>query len=64
MPHHDDQAYYSKRAVDEIDHGDQAANASVAAIHYELARRYSLLAFFMNDGKLALVDGGTQKIAA
>ncbi len=39
----DDRDYYSARANDASARGSQASNPRVAAIHYELAYRYSLL---------------------
>lgn len=40
----DDHAYHAKRAEEELECGDQAVNACISAIHYELAYRHSLLA--------------------
>jgi hypothetical protein len=48
-----DLAYFSRRFVEEMDLGDQAASASIAAIHYEMAHRYSLIVR-AHDGKPAL----------
>ena len=39
-----DRSYYSSRAEQENELGEQAADPAVAAIHFELADRYSLLA--------------------
>lgn len=39
-----DRSYYACRAEQETDAGDRAMNAATAAIHFELAYRYSLLA--------------------
>ena len=44
MPHKDDHAYYSRRATEETERGHRAIDANVAAVHYELARHYSVLA--------------------
>ena len=43
MSRADDLAYFSRRFAEEMARGDQAASASIAAIHYELAHRYSLI---------------------
>ena len=43
MSRADDLAYFTRRFAEEMDRGDQAASASIAAIHYELAHRYSLI---------------------
>ncbi len=51
MSRFDDRTYYSSRADEELEHGDVAATGSVAAVHYELAYRYSMLAFEMNSGR-------------
>lgn len=40
----DDHIYFSRRYDEEIENGDHAATAIIAAIHYELAHRYSLIA--------------------
>ena len=40
----EDTEYYRHRAVAELEMADQAANANVAAIHYELAHQYAALA--------------------
>ena len=44
MSRRDDHAYYSRRTAEETVRGDRASDANVAAVHYELARRYSVLA--------------------
>lgn len=43
-----------------MERGDQAINATIAAIHYKLANRYSILAAQSGTGtaKLSLVDCG------
>ena len=43
-----DREYYADRVDQEHEIGDRAASPRVAAIHYELAYRYSLLC---NDGR-------------
>ena len=43
MSRADDLAYFSRRYAEEMARGDQAASASIAAIHYDLAHRYSLI---------------------
>lgn len=54
----DDQAYYLRRAEEEMDRGDQAIGPAIAALHYELSYRYSLLASRSDNGtpQLRLVD--------
>jgi hypothetical protein len=44
MAYQDDSAYYSNRAAKEHEHAEQAADATIAAIHNDLARRYGALA--------------------
>ncbi len=39
-----DRAYFARRALEEIERGERAASATIAAIHYDLALRYSNLA--------------------
>lgn len=39
-----DRAYFSCRAEEEIQRGEESATMLVAAVHYELAYRYSLKA--------------------
>ncbi len=39
----DDQVYYENRAVHAMALGNQAADSKIAAVHFELALRYSLL---------------------
>lgn len=58
MSRADDQTYYSRRTADELKRGDEAIDATIAAIHYELAKRYSILAARSRSGtpKLFLVD--------
>lgn len=66
MLHPNDQIYYLRRAAEEMDRADQAINASVAAIHYELANRYSMLAAQSGTQapRLMLVSGGENQRAA
>ncbi len=59
MVQSDDQIYFSNRYAEEIECGDQAASAMTAAIHYELAYRYSLIVRGnMVKPALTLVVGG------
>ncbi len=44
MTRYGNHSYYSRRAAEEIERGDQAIDAAVAEIHYDLAHRYSMLA--------------------
>ncbi len=55
-----DREYYLRRAQEELDLGDAALNASVSAIHYEMAARYSLLTADRTAASpnLTLVEGG------
>ncbi len=39
----DDQVYYASRAAHATSLGDRATDPNIAAIHYELALRYSIL---------------------
>ena len=39
-----DRAYFARRALQEIESGERAASATIAAIHYDMALRYSNLA--------------------
>ncbi len=39
-----DRDYFARRALEEIERGEQAASAAIAAIHYDMALRYSNLA--------------------
>lgn len=43
MSHLNDREYFADRAEQEVEVGDRAASPLIAAIHYELAFRYSLL---------------------
>ncbi len=40
----EDRAYYTRRAAEELERGDQAAGTTGAAAHFELAYRYAVLA--------------------
>ena len=65
MKRQDDQLYFTGRVRDEIDRGDQARNSSIAAIHYELAYRYSLLCAKARPGpRLSLVSENPKPVAA
>lgn len=44
MSEQQDRSYYSDRAEQEQDIGNRATDPKTAAIHFELAYRYSLLA--------------------
>ena len=61
-----DKVYFARRAVEEIERGEQAANAALAAIHYEMALRYSMLASEVpsRQPKLRLIHGGAGQLAA
>lgn len=66
MPRPDDHCYYSRRTAEELERGDQASNATVAAIHYTMANRYSILAAKAATGKrsLTVVHCDKKQIAA
>lgn len=67
MSRRDNSSYYSFRAVEELQRGDQAVSATVAAAHYELAYRYGILAANKTDTgtpKLTVVEGGKVQLAA
>jgi hypothetical protein len=49
MRHSDDPDYYTVRTIEEMERGDQAVNSTIAAVHYELAFRYSVLAGDMGE---------------
>lgn len=59
MLHRDDHDYFWVRAAEELEHGKLASDATVAAVHYELAYRYGALASQTCNAtpKLALVHG-------
>ncbi len=44
MSHHDGSAHYWIRAAEELQHANQAASATAAAVHRDHARRYGALA--------------------
>jgi hypothetical protein len=44
MSHHEDFAYYQRRAAEELERAGEAAEAVAAAIHSDLAQRYGALA--------------------
>ena len=66
MRHPDDREYYACRTQEEMDCGDSAADPTAAAVHYELAYRYSVLAGRPDLGipNLSLVLGAKDRIAA
>ena len=66
MSRTDDHIYFSRRTADELERGDQAIDATVAAIHYELAGRYAILAARTNSGtpKLTVVARAKERLAA
>lgn len=66
MPRSDDQAYYVRRTAEERQRGDQSSSAIVAAIHYELANRYAILAACSSTGipNLTIVGCGREQLAA
>ena len=44
MSEQQDRSYYADRAAQEQDSGNRATDPATAAIHFELAYRYSLMA--------------------
>lgn len=53
-------SYYWIRAAEEMERGDRSDGPAAAAVYYELAYRYGLLATRMSAGppKLSLIQGG------
>ena len=66
MSNPDDQTFYSRRIAEEMERGDRAIDAAIAAIHYELAHRYSILAASAGRGTAAVtvVNGAKEHLAA
>ena len=66
MSYPDESAYYWLRAAAELERGDQAPTATIAAVHYELAYRYGVAAVHASDSKprLMLVEREAIHIAA
>lgn len=66
MPSFNDRSYYSSRTSQEIAQGDCSPNATVAAIHYELAHRYALLAAGQSVARLTfrIIEGGKATLPA
>ncbi len=66
MPSFNDRLYYSSRTLQEIAQGDRSTDATVAAIHYELAHRYALLAAGQSVARLTfrVIEGGKATLAA
>lgn len=66
MTRRDDHAFYWLRAAEELRRGEQAADATAAAVHYELAYRYGLLAAQTGTERpeLTLVASGSAQVAA
>lgn len=58
MSYQYDTAYYWIRAAEEYERADQATTAAAAAVHYELAYRYGIIASQADAGRppLMLVD--------
>lgn len=55
MPNASDQDYFTRRAIEEMERGEQAVIAAISLIHFELAFRYLILAF--DDAPLNLAPG-------
>lgn len=66
MRNSEDDDYYAQRALEEIDRGDSAVDPTAAAVHYDLAQRYSTLAGRPDLAlpKLTLFQGGKPYLAA
>ncbi len=62
----DDKDYYAGRALVHLELGDQATNARIAAVHYELAHRYTMASTgrFSGAPPLTLLQGGATELAA
>lgn len=60
MRHPDDFAYFSSRAIEELERGDLATHTAAAAAHYELAHHYDILAAGSGSDipTLEIIDGG------
>lgn len=60
-----DQIYYASRAQIHLELGDQAIDTRIAAVHYELAHRYTMASTQRLLGaSLTLLQGGTSELAA
>lgn len=61
-----DQVYYAGRALVHLELGDQAIDTRIAAVHYELAHRYTMASSQRLSGapSLTLLQGGTSELAA
>ncbi len=59
-------SYYWIRAAEEMERGDHSVDPAVAAVHYEMAYRYGMLATRMTAGapRLLLIQGGKARMAA
>ena len=62
----DDNAYYIRRIAEELERSDRAPNENVAAVHRELARRYSKLVAQMGARKprFTRFHGASEQLAA
>ena len=62
----DDNAYYIRRVAEKLERGARAPNASVAAVHHELARHYSMLIARVEQGKkrVTFVNSASEQLAA
>ena len=61
MSKSDDHSYFTRRFAEEMERGDQAESASIAAIHYELAHRYSLIVRASPPTASLTLVGGSQQ---
>ena len=62
----DDRDYFAGRALVHYELGDQAANTRIAAVHFELAHRYTMASTgrFAGAPPLTLLRGGVTELAA
>lgn len=51
MSHHEDTAYYQRRAAEELERAAEATGAAAAAVHSDLAYRYGALAALSDVGR-------------
>ena len=62
MSQTDQYAYFAQRFAEEMTCGDEAASATAAAIHYELAHRYAMIVKTSPKApNLMLVVGGNDR---
>ena len=64
MTDQDGASYYWVRAAEEMNRGDRADNPTVAAVHFEMAYRYGIIATQKGQKTptLRLIDGGKSDV--